>query len=107
MCQGDSVLMCEVRTNFGVGQQTFLLRTPRMLKISSPLSMGGRCGSKANTDLMSLGHEKNLASLDFFLLLQLCFSERPSEEGGMAVDQTKCKVHWGFLFALFLLDGLV
>lgn len=68
----DSVLMCEVRTNFGVGQQTFPLFIPEMLKISqTPLvsSMGGWCGSKATSDLMSLGHKKNLASLISFSFL--------------------------------------
>jgi hypothetical protein len=33
-------------------------------------------------------------------------SALPEEERGMAVDQNKYKVHWGFLFAFLLLDSL-
>lgn len=43
----------------------------------------------------------------FLSLSSALLLKRSSEEGEIAEDQAKCKVLWGFLYALFLLDCTV
>ena len=103
-------LMCEIRTDFGLEQQTFPLLRPGMLRTAStPLnsllpSFPWVVGVGPEWPLIESVWAAERPGISWFLSpsSSSIFLREVPWEGRMAVDQAQYKVRWGFIFVLFV-----